>query len=145
MDPDPIRSGTFRSGRIQIQIIASDPDLRPQPTSLIKKSAPILPGTYFRPSFVNCCLCPSPHLSVSTLPPSHSSLCEEVHIYCMHVYSVCKGGGYRGSEPQTDKHLPQSPFIGQFFWMMSFSFYGMDSLITTRIIGTRTTATSTGR
>ncbi len=26
-----------------------------------------------------------------------------------------EGGGVWGSGPQTDKHLPQSPFIGQFF------------------------------
>ncbi len=146
VDPDPIRSGTFRPGRIQIQIIASDPDLRPEPTSFIKKPALILPGTYFRPGFVNCCLCPSPHQSVSTPPPPPTLPCVKyVCTYCMHV-PVCKGGGgYGGSGPQTDKHLPQSPITGQVFWMMSFSFYGMGSLITTRIIGTGTTTTSTGR
>ena len=29
--------------------------------------------------------------------------------------TVCKGGGVWGSGPQTDKHLPQSLFTGQYF------------------------------
>ena len=28
----------------------------------------------------------------------------------IYTYTVCKGGGVWGSGPQTDKHLPQSPF-----------------------------------
>ncbi len=51
---------------------------------------------YFRPSIVNCCS--SNVLSGSTLPPS--SLCKKNTLY---TYTVC-----------TDKHLPQSPFTGQF-------------------------------
>ncbi len=35
-------------------------------------------------------------------------------------YTVCKGGGILGSGPQTDKHLAQSPFIGQFFRLRHF-------------------------
>ncbi len=44
-----------------------------------------------------------------------------------YTYSVCKGGGVKGfcSGPQTDKHLPKSPFTGQFFYLTTFciSFY----------------------
>ncbi len=64
---------------------------------------------YFRPSFVNCC--PSNLLSGSTVPPPLSCMNK----YTVYTYTVCKGGG-RGSRPQTDNHLPQSPFTGQFFW-----------------------------
>ncbi len=34
--------------------------------------------------------------------------------------TVCKGGRVWGSGPQTDKHLPQSPFTGEFFQMTTF-------------------------
>ncbi len=65
--------------------------------------------------------CPSPLLSGSTLP-SPPSLCEQ--LYCtVYTYTVCKGGGgVWSSEPQTDKHLPQRPFTGQFFYMTTFCF-----------------------
>ncbi len=64
----------------------------------------------FRPSFVNCC--PFNLLYGSTLP-LHPLPC--VSKYTVYTYSVCKGGGVRGSGPQTDKHLLQSPFTGQIF------------------------------
>jgi hypothetical protein len=39
------------------------------------------------------------------------------------MYTVLGGGGgglgVRGSGPQTDKHLPQSPFTRKFFLMMT--------------------------
>jgi hypothetical protein len=38
-----------------------------------------------------------------------------VNNYIVYTYTVCKGGGVWGSGPQTDKHLPQSPFTGYFF------------------------------
>jgi hypothetical protein len=38
-----------------------------------------------------------------------------VNKYTVYTYTVCKGDGVWVSWPQTDKHLPQSPFIGQFF------------------------------
>ncbi len=68
---------------------------------------------YFRWSFVNCC--PSPLFSGSTLP------LPCVNKYTVYTYTVCKGGGgVLGSEPQTNKHLPQSRFTGQFFYMTRF-------------------------
>jgi hypothetical protein len=36
-----------------------------------------------------------------------------VNKYTVYTYTVCEGGGVWGSGPQTDKHLPQSPFTGQ--------------------------------
>jgi len=43
------------------------------------------------------------------------SLCECVNKYTVYMDEVCKGGGeVWGCGPQTDKHLPQSPFTGQF-------------------------------
>jgi hypothetical protein len=39
-----------------------------------------------------------------------------VNKYTVYTFTVCKGGrGLWGSGSQTDKHLPQSPFTGQFF------------------------------
>jgi hypothetical protein len=35
------------------------------------------------------------------------------------MYTVC-GGGVWGSGPQTDKHLPESHFTGQFVQMTTF-------------------------
>ncbi len=49
--------------------------------------------------------------SLVQLPPL---LC--VNKYTVYTYTVCKGGGGSGgSGPQTNKHLPQSPFTGPFF------------------------------
>jgi hypothetical protein len=42
-----------------------------------------------------------------------------VNKYTINTYTVCKGGVW-GSRPQTDKHLPQSPFTGLFFEMTTF-------------------------
>jgi hypothetical protein len=57
-------------------------------------------------------------LSSSTLPPSPLPW---VNKYTVYTYKVCKGGrGVWGSGPQTDKHLPQCSFTGQFF---PFIFY----------------------
>jgi hypothetical protein len=74
---------------------------------------------FFRPSFVNCC--PSNLFSASTLPAFPLPCVNKYGILyeCIHyTYTVCRGwwgGGLWGSETQTDKHLPQSPFPGQFF------------------------------
>ncbi len=38
-----------------------------------------------------------------------------VHLSHPSTPSLCRGGGGMGSGPQTDKHLPQSLFTGQFF------------------------------
>jgi hypothetical protein len=41
-----------------------------------------------------------------------------VNKYTVYIYTVCKGAGMgpkEGRGPRTDKHLPQSPFTGQFF------------------------------
>jgi hypothetical protein len=45
---------------------------------------------------------------LSPPPPS-------VNKYTVYKYTVCYGGGIWSSGPQADKHLPQSPFTGQFF------------------------------
>ncbi len=44
--------------------------------------------------------------------------------------TVCKGGGVWGSGPQTDKHLPQSPFTGQLFQMTIFCIVFYESYLT---------------
>ncbi len=67
-------------------------------------------------SFVNCY--PSPLFSGSTLP---LPLCEK---YTVYTYTVCKRGIW-GSGPQTVKHLPQSPFTGQFFRWRHFALPSM--------------------
>jgi hypothetical protein len=36
-----------------------------------------------------------------------------VNKYTVHTYTVCKGESM--GFPQTDKHLPRSPFTGKFF------------------------------
>jgi hypothetical protein len=61
---------------------------------------------YFRPSFVNSC--PSPLLSGLTLPPAPLSY---VNKYTVYTKKQCVWG----SGLQTNKHLSQSPFTGQFF------------------------------
>jgi hypothetical protein len=43
-------------------------------------------------------------------PPFHVS----ISILSTYTYSVCKMGVW-GSGPQADRHLPQSPFTGNFF------------------------------
>ncbi len=58
---------------------------------------------YFRPSFVNCCH--SDRISWFNSPPL-----PWVNKYTLYTYTW--GGGYG---PQTDKHLPQSPFTCKFF------------------------------
>jgi hypothetical protein len=55
---------------------------------------------YFRPSFENCC--PPNLLSGSTL-----------HLF---IQCIRWGGGVWVSGPQTDKHLPHSPLLGQFYF-----------------------------
>ncbi len=64
-----------------------------------------------------CELLPSNLLSGSTPPPHPLPF---VYKYTVYTYTECKVGGVRGSGPQTDKHLPQSPFTGQYFLMMTF-------------------------
>jgi hypothetical protein len=53
------------------------------------------------------------------LQPSHwfnSPPLPCVNKYAVYTYTVCKeGGGVWSTGPQTDKHLPQSPFSGQIF------------------------------
>ncbi len=50
--------------------------------------------------------------SLVQLPPS-PSLCEKYSVYT-YTCTVCKGvGGLWGSWPQTDTHLPVSPFTGK--------------------------------
>ncbi len=64
---------------------------------------------YFRPNFVISTL---PFFLVQLSPPLPC-----VNKYTVYTYTVqcVKGGRLWGSRPQTDKHLPQSPFTGQFF------------------------------
>ncbi len=57
-------------------------------------------------------LCELLPLSPSLWFNSPPLLC--VNKYTAYTYTMCKGGVW-GSGPQTDKHLPQSPFTGQFF------------------------------
>jgi hypothetical protein len=65
-----------------------------------------------------CELLHSNLLSGSALPPLPLPC---VNKYAVYTYTVCKGRGVLGSRPQTDKHLPPSPFTGQFFQMATFS------------------------
>jgi hypothetical protein len=85
---------------------------------------------YFWPSFVNCFPCNLLSL-VQRYPPLPLPC---VNKYILSTYSVCKwgGGGVQGSGPQTDKHLPQSPFTGQFFCWWHFALPSM-SLFFVRI------------
>ncbi len=66
---------------------------------------------YFRPSFVNYCHFPL----LSGLIPAPPPL--RVNKYGIpYMYTVCNCGERAwGSGPQTDKHLTQSPYTGQFF------------------------------
>jgi hypothetical protein len=60
-----------------------------------------------------CELLPSNLLYGSPPPPLPS-----VNKNTVYTYTVCKGRGYgflEGRGPQTDKHLPQSPFTGKLF------------------------------
>ncbi len=98
---------------------------------------------YFRPSFVNCC--PSTLLSGSTLPPSlgqstvytdsvwlgggvggvelcwrpcSASECNTLFLTRFRTYKIArppKAKTWEERGPQTDKHMPQSPFTFQFF------------------------------
>ncbi len=66
---------------------------------------------YFRPRFVNCCS--PPLLSGLTLPPPPLPSVNKCTVY---TYAVCKEGVWNmGYGSHKDKHLPQSPFKGQFF------------------------------
>jgi hypothetical protein len=87
---------------------------------------------YFWPSFMNRCT--SNLLSGSILPPPPLPSVNKNTVY---TYTVCKGGGVKGSGPQADKHLPQSPFTGKFFrwstfciafylWVLSFYAHDQD-------------------
>jgi hypothetical protein len=75
-------------------------------------------------------------LSGSPLLPCPPSLCQST------VYRQCvaeRGVGVLRPEwrgPQTDNHLPQSPFTGQFFFMTTFciSFY-QSNLSTVTTVG----------
>ncbi len=79
---------------------------------------------YFWPSFVNCC--PFNLIFYSTLPPLP---CVK---YTVYTYTVCKGGEYGGSGPQTDKHLPESPFTGQFFIWWHYALSSMSLIFLRR-------------
>ncbi len=67
-------------------------------------------------------------LSGWTIPPTPPICVNKYTLYCTvytYICSVCGGGG--GSGPQTNKHLPQSPFRGKFFIFQChvLSFYGV--------------------
>ncbi len=69
----------------------------------------------FRPSFVNCC--PSNLFSGSTIPPPLLPCVKSIldtHIQCI------RGGGLWGFWPQTDTHLPVSPFTSKNFLYDTF-------------------------
>jgi hypothetical protein len=80
----------------------------------------ILSRWYFQSSFVICTTtlpcCPSPLLSGSTPPP----LPYLVWISILKTSIQCVRGVW-GSGPQTDKHLPQNPYTGQFFRWRHFA------------------------
>jgi hypothetical protein len=65
--------------------------------------------------------CPSPLLSGSTLPPSPFP----VWISILYTRIQCVRWGFLGCGPQTDKHLPQSLFTGQFFRWRHFALPSM--------------------
>jgi hypothetical protein len=73
----------------------------------------------FSTQLFDCTLpcCPSPLLSVSTLPPPPFLMWISV----LYTRRQCLRGGGWGSGPQTDKHQPQSPFTGQFFRWRHFA------------------------
>ncbi len=74
---------------------------------------------YFRPSFVN-------HLTFSLVQLSAPLPLPCVNKYTIFTYTVCKGRG--GSGPQTDKHLPQSPFTDQLFIWRHFELPSMSPI-----------------
>ncbi len=53
-----------------------------------------------------------------------------VNKYTVYTHTVC-GGGYGVCGPQADKHLPQSPFTGQFFEMTTFCIVFYESFLST--------------
>jgi hypothetical protein len=61
-----------------------------------------------------CELLPSLTFSLVSSPPPYPLLC--VNNYTVYRYTVCKGGmgSKEGRVTLTDKHLPQSPFTGNF-------------------------------
>ncbi len=64
--------------------------------------------------------CPSHRFSGSTPPlPPFPVWISILHVY---TYTVCKGEGVGFLSLQTDKHLPQSPFKGNFFRWRHFAF-----------------------
>ncbi len=70
----------------------------------------------FRPSFVNCS--PSNLLSGSKQSPL-PNVNKFTVIVC--TYTGCKGESMGVWASDTDKHLPQSPFTGQFFRWRHFA------------------------
>jgi hypothetical protein len=76
----------------------------------------------------------SPFLWFNSPPPPSPRPC--VNTYSVNTYTVCKGGGW-GSGPQTDKHLPQSPFSGHFirwhFALPSMSLIVLCSMVSNRL------------
>jgi len=65
------------------------------------------------------CVAPIPFslVQLSPLP------CVNKYIECLlYTYTVCKGEGVGFLSLQTDKHLPQSPFKGNFFRWRHFAF-----------------------
>jgi hypothetical protein len=60
---------------------------------------------------------PLPISLVQLSPPPHLPCVNKCTVY---TYRVYKGGGVLGSGPQADKHLPQSPFTGQFLMVITF-------------------------
>jgi hypothetical protein len=67
---------------------------------------------------MNCC--PSNFLSGSTAPPP-PSLVNKYTVNSIWVHIQCVSGEeVWGSGPQTDEHLPQSPFIGQYIIWRNF-------------------------
>ncbi len=87
---------------------------------------------YFRPSFVNCC--PSNLLSGWTLP--HFPIPVWISLLYTRIQCV-KGGGACGVfGPQTEKHLPQSSFTGQFFKMTTFCIAFYESYLSTGFLFT---------
>jgi hypothetical protein len=101
---------------------------------------------YFRPSFVS--YCPSNHLSLFHLPPPFSVSKYRQWVDgrgwgCWVVLETIFCRFWPDSEPtklldhpQTDKHLPQSPFTGKFFRWRHFALFSI-SLIFLRVVAIR--------
>jgi hypothetical protein len=81
---------------------------------------------------VNCC--PSSLFYGSTLPPPSPLPCANK--YSVNTYTVCKGRGW-GSGPQTDKHLPQSPFTGHFIRRRHFALPSMSLIVLCSMVSNR--------